>query len=220
VAGGKRVVTKANLNETKTPHTPMRLDDPGIGPTYPDSVQVSYAMGWVVYDHRGQKVVAHGGIVDGFRAQVTLLPGKKAGFVLLNNLHKTRMNLALGNALIDHLCGLPAKDWNAYFQKLDADEAAEKKAALASRKPGTRPSLPAAGYVGEYHHPAYETGQVTADGDKLAWEWGAFRAPLEHWHDDVFRVTEGFFEDQFVEFDVANGRPRAVRAMGVVFGRK
>ena len=39
-------------------------------------------------------------------------------------------------------------------------------------------------------------------------------------HVKVYAVTEGFFEDQFIEFDVANGTPRAVRAMGVVFQRK
>jgi len=43
--------------------------------------------------------------------------------VLLNNLHQTKMNIALGNALIDHLLKLPPKDWNAYFLKVERDEA-------------------------------------------------------------------------------------------------
>ena len=86
----------------------MRKDE-AVGPVYPDSHQVSYAMGWVVYDHRGKLVVAHGGVIDGFRAQVTLLPNEKIGFALLNNLHETKMNIALGNMLIDHLLGLRAE---------------------------------------------------------------------------------------------------------------
>ena len=58
---GKRLVSVASLHETRRPHTPMPLDDPGIGPTYPDAVQVSYGLGWVVFDRRGSPVLAHGG---------------------------------------------------------------------------------------------------------------------------------------------------------------
>lgn len=220
---GKAVVSAANLNETKTPHTVMRKDET-IGPVYPESVQVCYAMGWVAYDYRGELVVAHGGVIDGFRAQVTLLPKRKIGFALLNNLHQTRMNIALGNTLIDLLLSLPAKDWNAYYLKLDADERAAKRAALekrnADRKPDTKPGLPLGRFEAEYFHPAYDIGKVTLKDGKLQWEWGAFAAPLEHFEGTVFRVTSGFLEDQLVEFEVSNGLPRAVRAMGVTFQRK
>jgi len=220
---GKVIVTSTNLNETKTPHTVMRKDET-VGPVYPESVQVSYAMGWVVYDYRGELVIAHGGVIDGFRAQVTLLPKRKIGFALLNNLHQTRMNIALGNNLIDLLLGLSAKDWNAYYLKLDADERAAKQAALekrnAARMPNTKPSVALARIQGEYFHPAYDLGKVTLKDDKLHWDWGSFGAPLEHFQDDVFRVTSGFLEDQLVEFDVSNGLPRAVRVMGVVFQRR
>jgi CubicO group peptidase (beta-lactamase class C family) len=222
-AGGKRLVSAANLAETKTPHTVMRKDET-VGPVYPDSHQVSYAMGWVVYDHRGRLVVAHGGVIDGFRAQVTLLPNEKVGFVLLNNLHETKMNIALGNKLIDHLLGLEPKDWDVYFQKVEKEERDAKRSEInrrnKARRPGTRPSVPLDRYAAEYCNAAYGTGKVTADGGKLVWEWSSFRCPLEHFQDDIFRVTDGYFEDQLVEFAGANGRPARLRAMGVVFERK
>jgi CubicO group peptidase (beta-lactamase class C family) len=223
VAGGRRLASAANLSETKTPQTLMRKDGP-IGPIYPDSVQVSYAMGWVVYDHRGHKVVAHGGVVDGFRPQVTLLPDEKLGFALLNNLHETKMNIALGNALIDHLLGLEPKDWNGYFLKVEADERDAKRAEIdrrnRDRKPGTSPSLPLDKYAGEYRDAGYGTGKVTARDGRLVWEWSSFRCPLEHFQDDVFRVTEGYFEDELVEFTLADGRPSSLRAYSVTFERK
>lgn len=223
VADGKRLVSTANLAETKTAHTVMRKDET-VGPVYPDSHQVSYAMGWVVYDHRGKLVVAHGGVIDGFRVQVTLLPNEEVGFALLNNLHETKMNIALGNALIDHMLGLEPKDWDGYFLKVEKDERAAKRAEIdrrnKARKPGTRPSVPLGRYAGEYRDAAYGTGKVSADGGKLIWEWSSFRCPLEHFQDDVFRVTEGYFEDQLVEFAGVNGRPSRLRTMGVEFERK
>jgi CubicO group peptidase (beta-lactamase class C family) len=223
VFDGKRLVSAANLNETKTPHTVMRKDET-VGPVYPDSVQVSYAMGWVVYDHRGKLVVAHGGVADGFRAQVTLLPREKIGIALLNNLHQTKMNIALGNSLIDHLLGLPAKDWNAYFLKVEQDERDARQAAIdkrnREREPNTRPSVPLAKFVGEYHDPAYGTGKVVLRKGRLVWEWSSFRCPLEHFQDDTFRIRRGNFADQLVTFRVAGGVPVAVRALGAVYVRK
>ena len=81
-------------------------------------MQLAYAMGWLVYDYRGKKVVSHGGLIDGFRVQITFLPDEDLGFAVLSNLHDTRMTLALTNSLIDLYCGLQAKDWNAYFRKV------------------------------------------------------------------------------------------------------
>ncbi len=223
VADGKRLVSATNLVETKTPQTVMRKDET-VGPVYPDSIQVSYAMGWVVYDHRGHLVVAHGGIIDGFRAQVTLLPNEQIGFALLNNLHKTKMNIALGNSIIDHMLGLEPKDWDGYFLKVEKDERDAEQAAIdrrnKARRPGTVPSVPLDRYAGEYHDAAYGTGKVTLANGKLVWEWSSFRCPLEHFQDDVFRITDGYFEDQLVEFAVTNGRPSKLRTMGVVFERK
>jgi hypothetical protein len=223
VAGGERLVSAANLAETKTPHTVMRKDEV-VGPVYPDSHQVSYAMGWVVYDHRGKLVVAHGGVIDGFRAQVTLLPNEKVGLVLLNNLHDTKMNIALGNKLIDHLLGLEPKDWDGYFRKVEQGERDKKQAEIdrrnQARKPGTTPSVTLEQYAGEYQDAAYGTGKVTLSEGQLVWEWSSFRCPLEHFQDDVFRVTGGYFEDHLVEFAGVNGRPMRLRTIGVVFERK
>ena len=65
----------------------------------------NYAMGWIVQDYRGIKILSHSGWIDGFRVQLALVPEKKIGFAILANLHGTRMNLALGNRLLDLLGG-------------------------------------------------------------------------------------------------------------------
>ena len=219
---GQRVVSAVNLGETKTPQTVMRMT-PEMRATYPATRQASYAMGWVVYDHRGESVVAHGGKIDGFRAQVTLLPERGLGIALVNNLHDTKMNIALTNALIDHALGLPPRDWNEHYLNVERDERAEKRREVEARdrarKPGTTPTLPSAGYAGRYEDAAYGVGTVTADGGRLVWEWSGFRCPLEHYQDDVFRVMDGYFADGLVEFAVTNGACTSARTMGVVFRR-
>lgn len=224
VGGGRRLISEANLKETRTPHAVIPLEGTARAMN-PDTRELRYGMGWIVSDHRGKRVLAHGGTIDGFRTQVTVLPDEKLGVALMNNLHETRMNQAVTNALVDHYCGLPPRDWNAFFLKIVADEKAEKASAVEARnkarKPDTKPSAPPAAFAGVYEDAAYGTATVTPDGGRLVLAWSSFRCPLEHFQDDVFRVTDGYFADRLVEFAVDPARgPTALRFIGVVFGRK
>jgi len=221
---GKRIVSEKNLKETRVPHTPMRRNAE-MAATYPDTVQTSYAMGWVVYDYRGHAVVGHGGIIDGFRAQITLLPDAKIGFALVNNLHGTKMNLALGNILIDRLLGLPAKDWHAYYQKLEADEAAAREKAIASRMLARAPNpmlrIPLAGYIGEFEHPAYGTATVKVKDGKLTLEYSSFALPLEHWEWHRFRILgDSVLAEELIEFSVKGDAAEGLLFHGLEFRRK
>lgn len=220
---GTRLVSVANLDETKTPHNLVRMDEL-VRALNPDTVQLSHGLGWLVYDHRGKKVVSHGGMVDGFRVQITMLPGEKLGIAVLANLQETRMNAALVNSLIDLFCELPAKDWNAHFLKVAENERAEKKAATAARDkardPDAKPTLPLAGYAGEYAHPAYGTATVAAKGGKLVVSWSGFEVPLEHFEADTFRAAGGFFDDKLVPFAVTGGKVTTLTLAGQQFKRK
>jgi CubicO group peptidase (beta-lactamase class C family) len=220
---GTRIVSVKNLDETKTPHTPVRLD--GLAKALnPDTAQLSYCMGWLCYDHRGKKVLSHGGMIDGFRVQVTLVPGENLGVAVLANLQETRMNAAVTNSLIDLYCGLESRDWNAFFRKVVDQEAADRSAACAARdaarKPDAKPSLPLARYAGEYTHPAYGSLTVSCAGGKLALAWSNFACPLEHFEADTYRVTHGFFDDKLVTFTAAEGTATGVRFADQQFKKK
>jgi CubicO group peptidase (beta-lactamase class C family) len=52
---------------------------------------VSYGLGWFVRDWRGHKVAEHGGNIDGFNAQVALMPDQHLGFVLLTNVSNSSL---------------------------------------------------------------------------------------------------------------------------------
>jgi CubicO group peptidase (beta-lactamase class C family) len=191
-AGGKRLVSAAGLAQTHAPQMVVRLEG-ADRELHPDTSQMSYGMGWVIHDYRGQKLVAHAGAIDGFRVHFTLVPRSRLGIVILANMHQTRMNLALTNGLVDLLLGLPRKDWNGLLggvvRRAQARAAEAGKARLAGRRHGTRPSLELAAYVGKYEHPAYGTVQVTLERGQLVWAWNAFRGPLEHFHFDTFTVS-------------------------------
>jgi CubicO group peptidase (beta-lactamase class C family) len=220
---GRRLVSSKQLLETRTPQNLMRLEGAAKA-LFPETVQASYAMGWVVSDHRGLKVVGHGGLIDGFRMQITLIPDKDLGFAVLTNLHDTRMPMALTNTLIDLYCDLKPKDWNAYFVKVEADVAEAKAAALAARDkardPNAPPSLEVKEYAGKYEHAAYGSATVTHIGGKLAAKFSSFDYPLEHYEGDRFRITDGFFEDELAVFTVTDGKVTGLKLSGIEFARK
>lgn len=220
---GRRMVSVKNFTEMHTPQNVVRVEGV-VRALNPDTVQVSYALGWLVQDYRGKKVLTHGGMIDGFRVQITMLPDENLGVAILTNLHDTRMNAALTNSLIDLYCNLPTKDWNAYYRKVTDEETAERKAALSARdkarNPDAKPTLPLAGYAGEYTHPAYGTAVVSETDGKLVLKWSAFNSPLLPFEADTFRATDGQFEEQLVVFGVTNGKVTSLRFIGQVFKRK
>jgi CubicO group peptidase (beta-lactamase class C family) len=223
LAGDERLVSTKTLRETHTAQNPIPLEGSAKAMN-PDTEKLSYGLGWVVNDHRGKRVVAHGGMIDGFRVQITLLPEEKLGVAILNNLHETRMNQAVTNTLIDRYCGLSPRDWNGFFLKLVADTDTARRAAIEARNKArngdTKPTLGVASYAGDYEDAGYGKARVLEKDGKLVLEWSSFTCPLEHFQDDVFRVSGGFLEDKLVEFLPVESRCAAVRFIGVLFRRR
>jgi CubicO group peptidase (beta-lactamase class C family) len=219
---GKRLVSAENLHETQSPQIVVPLK----GYTRvmnPATHQLSYGMGWVVQDYRGRHLLMHGGAIDGFRAHFTLVPEAGLGFVLLNNLHDTHMNLAVSNTLVDHFLGLPYKDWNAFYLDIDRrlDEAGkeDRKHFWDKRRKDTKPSLPLAAYTGTYVEPAYGKARLTLEDGKLVWHWSTFHWPLKHYELDKFVASGDGLFDVF-EFRLGHdGSISRVRALGQEFRR-
>ncbi len=220
---GTRLASVKNLAETKMPHNSVRLE--GLAKELnPDTVQLSHALGWLVYDHRGKKVISHGGMIDGFRVQITMLPGENLGLAVLANLQETRMNAALTNTLIDLYCALPPRNWNAYFRRVVDKEIANRKATKEARdlarNAEQKPTLPLEDFTGTYTHPAYGTATVRVKNEQLVLVWGNFTCTLEHFEQDTFRATDGFFADQLIPFSVVDRKIASVAFAGQKFERK
>ncbi|MCS6867096.1 MAG: serine hydrolase [Gemmataceae bacterium] len=220
---GERLITSKALLETRSPQNLIRLDETTQA-MFPETVLMSYAMGWVVNDYRGLKIVAHGGLIDGFRVQLTLVPEKNLACAILTNRHDNRLPLATTNALIDLYLGLPPRDWIGYYRKLvDAEAAAKRQSRAArdqARDPSAPPSLALADFAGSYEHPAYGRATVQFLDNRLTLRFSGFTCSLEHYERDTFRITDGFFEDELTTFRVRDQKPLAVKFMDIEFHRK
>lgn len=92
---GKRLVSETGFAQMLTKH--MDVSGP-----------VGYSYGWFLRDWHGHKVVEHGGNIDGFSAEVALMPDQKLGFVLLTNLNDTPLQSQSLDIVWDDLLGAPA----------------------------------------------------------------------------------------------------------------
>jgi CubicO group peptidase (beta-lactamase class C family) len=218
---GRRIVSAKTLAETHTPQIEIPMDEIDRL-MFPETKRMSYGMGWVILDHRGVKLWAHAGAIDGFRAHFTLVPEHKIGIVLLNNLGQTKMNLALSHSLLDLLLNLPPRDWNKEIQaavrKQQADTSDVQLARRARQVLNTRPSRERAAYAGTYEHAAYGTAEVTlGPGGQLMWQWRDFRVAMEHFHFDTFTLPIEIMDHPEVVFTLdAAGVVMRMRVLGNV----
>jgi len=220
---GRRLVSRQNLAEMHRPQMLIRREGYAAA-INPETRVLSYGLGWVVQDYRGQWLSMHGGVVEGFRAHFTLVPEAGLGIALLNNLDRTMMNLALSNLLVDHFCGLPPRDWHGYFlsvqaedERLESEHLAEQ---LAKRQKDTKPSRPLAEYAGAYVNPAYGSCEVRLMGGRLTWRWRHFHVPLEHFHFDTFSARQEPTLHTAIEFEVDEDGVKSLKVFEQTFQRK
>lgn len=69
-----------------------------------------YGIGWRVFDYAGETLVFHAGAVQGYRAMLGLLPGKRFGVVILWNCESSAPSGLMATAL-DRMLALPERDW-------------------------------------------------------------------------------------------------------------
>jgi CubicO group peptidase (beta-lactamase class C family) len=190
---GQQLLSKANEAEMQSGQ--MVAGGPGGSDVWPSIDLVTYGLGLAVGSYRGAKVVLHGGGIDGFISQMSWLPERKAGVVVLTNQggNNPVPTLTL-SAVYDRLLGLEPIDWAGKQRELEAmarqQADSARRAFAAARKPGTRPSHPLADYAGDYEHPGYGRLTVRAAGAGLELQLDGHRVPLGHYHYDVFEIGD------------------------------
>jgi CubicO group peptidase (beta-lactamase class C family) len=229
IFNGKRIVSTANLTETRRAQivervSPKEARELGI-------TQRSYGLGWHLEDYHGRLMVEHGGAIEGFRAQVMLLPAEKLGIVVLSNLHTpNEAPAAIAYRLVDLILGLPAKDWNGHFlnevKNAEAARKAREQQRTASRHVGTGPSHELSAYAATYEEPAYGKVTIALEKGSLLLRWSRFQIPLEHFHFDTFIVTgrdaleADPLDKELVLFALGpDGEPDTLKFLGRVFKR-
>ena len=78
VVGGKRLLSAKSFAELSKSRINITPD-------------IGYTLGWFQRKWRGHLVLEHGGNIDGFNAEVALLPDQKLGFVMLTNISNSSL---------------------------------------------------------------------------------------------------------------------------------
>lgn len=223
---GTRLLSEAALRETYVPQMPIRMDD-STRERYPFITQMSYGLGWSVWNYRnGYGLLSHGGAIDGFRSHVVLVPSEKIAVAIFVNLGQPFVE-PLRNSLLDLLLGLPPMDWHATLKTDLAKMAADAKKAEVERREKRKSRkplpIPLEKFVGTYTEPAYGTLTVTrADDKRLRIAWNTFDLPLDHLTYTTFvGVIDTLTDDKTeVKFEVdAAGKVARVRFLDGEFTR-
>ncbi|HEU4516378.1 MAG TPA: serine hydrolase [Steroidobacteraceae bacterium] len=216
---GERIFSADNAREMWQAVVPVPVTP--LPPAFEDARPQfrGYALGWIVQDYRGHKIVQHAGGTQGFRAVVVLIPGKNVGFAIANNSEDNEFVPGLQYELLDHYLGLPKHDWPKAFKDLfEARNAAglEAQRKAVADRPTSSPSLPLAGYAGDYADPWYGPIRIAESEGTLSIDFRqtpGMVAPLEHWAYDTFvaRWPDPLIEPAFVTFALdASGKPARI----------
>ena len=194
---GKQIVDSAIIEETRTPHTPMRLTDIERK-LVPSRHFSAYGLGWFLNDTYGRFIVRHTGGVDGMLSSTVFLPGEKIGVAVFTNKLPNSAFVVLSHYLIEKLLGMTPRDWIQLYVDLEQEGKKKEEHAKQQREErrakDTRPSLEREKYAGAYESPILGGATLTVEGD--ASKRGGFRiqlqahesmsGTLEHWHYDTF----------------------------------
>ncbi|MGH8085391.1 MAG: serine hydrolase [Lysobacter sp.] len=207
-ADGRRLFSEAASREMWTPRilVPITSFPPPVAAATPQFS--AYALGWGVRDYRGVKILEHGGAVFGVQTMVVLIPDRQVGFSLQINSEDGEILYGMMFELLDHYLDAPKRDWVADFAAFKHARN-EKKLAVArttaTRNASSRPSLPLAGYAGDYADPWYGPIDIRHENGRLRIDFKQtpdMAGTLEHWQYDTFRTQwdDNTLEPAYVTF--------------------
>ncbi|HLF82769.1 MAG TPA: serine hydrolase [Blastocatellia bacterium] len=188
---GQRLISSGGAKEMHTAQTVIRMEPPWTI-FYSDAHFLNYGLGWFLHDHRGRKVVEHGGNIDGMSALVAMIPEEKLGVVILTNMNGTPLPGAIASRVYDLYLGAQPRDYSADMLKtynafLEQGKQAQKKIE-ESRVKGTSPTLALDQYAGAYKDEMYGDAKVALQNGKLVLTTPGFVGDLDHWNYDTFQV--------------------------------
>lgn len=190
---GKQLLSAETMRELHMPQTVIRPDSVAER-MFPNTNLRAYALGWIVQDYHGRKLVHHSGSINYTRTHIGMVPSENIGVVVIANLSSSNLQQAVVFRVLDALMGLPARDWSAEYLELArrAEERADERARETERTriANTRPSLELERYAGAYRSELYGDARLTLEDGALVLSYAPdYVADLEHWHHDTFRAV-------------------------------
>ncbi|MBH0042534.1 MULTISPECIES: serine hydrolase [unclassified Pseudoalteromonas] len=170
-----------------------------------------YGLGWSIEDYHGFKKLGHGGGILGMVSQVTLLPEKKLGIVILSNQQAFGALSAVTHEVLEDALELEDKDW---VEDLAKSHFEGKQQAYANAKPEApadyQPQLPNINYTGTLHDDWYGDVIIEQLDSKLHIDFThtkRLKGTLEHYTGNTFIVKwdEKLLEaDAFIRFEMSS----------------
>lgn len=155
----------------------------------------TYGMGWFMHHYRGHNIIHHGGNINGFSALVALMPETETGVVVLTNMEGTLMTFPVVLRIFDRVLGLRPMPWGQRFKNVTDQlrKGADDKQRIDNKlqKKGTQPTHPLKTFAGEFKHPGYGTAKIWVKDNTLHAKYNSLTFPLEHFHYNLFKGTEG-----------------------------
>jgi hypothetical protein len=192
--GDKTPIPAAALKQTLAPAIALpnaALEARG----WKELLNPAYGAGRQSVSYRGHLLAYHGGDINGFHSQVSLMPQEGIGVaVLVIGDHAAPLYNYVSYNVYERLLGLSETPWVARGLEIrlkakEAGKAARAKAG-GERVAGTKPSHPLADYEGEFEHPAYGVLSIAGKDDALLFDFHKIRLPLSHFHYERFDTPD------------------------------
>lgn len=176
---GTRVVSAANLNETRQPQIAITAD-------------TSYGLGWMVGDYKGQPVISHGGNTMGFTSGFTFLPEAELGVVVLTNARASNFfNDGVAGRLLELVFAQEPETQESLDFLLEQIEKQTKE--LQEQIGDTVDAEAVSSYLGAFQNEALGEITLSLEDDKLFLDAGEFRSELRPKLDDDGEL-EGYIQ--------------------------
>ncbi len=171
VYDGERILEQEIVEETRKPHSIINLSKWSKENLNPFTNLSAYALGWRVYDYRGEFVVEHTGGLDGMLSYVGFIPEQNVGVILVTNSDQHDLQNCLPKYLFDRLLDVDDEtDWSAKYLKINKankKRREEEKSKAKEKIEKTEPTSALEEYCGEYISEIYGTASVTMENNKL-----------------------------------------------------
>lgn len=154
----------------------------------------SYGLGLFIVSYKGELMIVHGGNIEGHSAALLFFPKRNLGMVVLCNKNLSPFPYIITTLLADNILDLTPSDWVRKcleYTQYDVPEVQRNQpTGYDYRHQNTEISHPIHEYVGVYHNPGYGELSVNVQNDHLVCTYNKHEIPLNHWHYDVFEVSD------------------------------
>jgi CubicO group peptidase (beta-lactamase class C family) len=200
---GKQVLPADVLKATLAPAIALP-NTMGEARGYWELLNPVYGMGRWTASYRGHQIAFHGGDINGFHSQVSIMPQDGIGVVVfVIGDHCASLYNTVSYNVYERLLGMDQTPWSDRL--LEARLKGKKAGTEARAKAGqeqvknTKPSHPLADYVGEYEHPAYGVLKIGLKDGQLQFDFHTLVFPMTHFHYDRFDTPD---DEQYGKWSV------------------